>query len=730
MMAEEHDTAHQTAGPAAQAGRGGAGNLAAHVRNLSVRAQTLVACVGAALVAQLLLDQRALLVDRLPGAERWLPLVAAVLYGLSAVLWVLLVRHEALEAAPSTATPDTRSTTADDAVARRSPRQTLGLVVMAVLLGALAYPRFTGNRFTRDGTLCWLLSLLLLALAAWQTRPHVPPPPDGRDADPAPLADCWGLHLNWYLVGLLLVMAVGAFYRFFRINVIPLEMGPDLPHNYNNIRQILQGEYPIFFPSHPGREALFYYLAAPFCRLFGLNHTNIKVAASLIGLATLPAVYLLGKELYDREVGLGAAFFLGISRWHIILGRVGYRATLVPLMISLTWYFLVRGLKTGRTWFYALSGFFLGLGMYTYNAYMAAPFVVLGVLLSQWLVGRGRPLLAHWRQMLLLVLVALFVFIPLGRFAIEEPGTYGYRAATRITSLEQQLPANVVSVLFSNLAKALLMFNVQGDGVHIANVPFQRELGFFSAVLFVLGLAYVLWRWRRGYNVTVLIVGMGMLLPSALALAFPNEVPNAIRAIGVLPAAAVLSAVAVVLLRRRLAALVPAHPAREINLSLALNERVELAWRRPVRWSLRHFLVVLAVVVLGLETWSVYPFYFRDYVQHLPDLNYSISLQMARAIDAFADDGQSFIKIAPYWYDGNAVRAQLRRTDPNWNNELETLDPNASPLVGPAGKVMVLVHPDDQEALRLLREAFPRGVALVNLDNTGKIAFITFYGER
>ena len=60
---------------------------------------------------------------------------------------------------------------------------------------------------------------------------------------------------------------------------------------------------------------------------------------------------------------------------------------------------------------------------------------------------------------------------------------------------------------------------------------------------------------------------------------------------------------------------------------------------------LRSLLIVVAVAALGIEAWSVYPFYFQDYVRHLADLNYSISLQMARAIDAFADDGQSYIKI-------------------------------------------------------------------------------------
>jgi hypothetical protein len=354
----------------------------------------------------------------------------------------------------------------------------------------------------------------------------------------------------------------------------------------------------------------------------------------------------------------------------------------------------------------------------------------LGALLAEFLVGRGRRLLGRWREVLVLFIVALYVYIPLGRYAMEEPAMYGYRVATRVTSLEQGLPTRVLPVFFSNLGRALLMFNVQGDAVFASNVPFQRQLGFLTSVLFVLGVVYVVWRWRQSYNATVLIFGMGMLLPSVLALAFPHEVPSANRAIGAVPAAALLPAMALVLLRRKLAVLLPVHPSQVSSLPLPSGDRPLLAEPGRLTRALRSLLIVVAVVALGIETWSVYPFYFQDYVGHLPALNYSISLQMARAIDAFADDGQSYIMIMPHWYDGNAVRAQLRRTTFSWSNELERLDPDKPPLAGPPGRYMVLVHPDDQATLQTLYRSFPRGVALVNLDNTGNIAFISFYGER
>jgi hypothetical protein len=103
---------------------------------------------------------------------------------------------------------------------------------------------------------------------------------------------------------------------------------------------------------------------------------------------------------------------------------------------------------------------------------------------------------------------------------------------------------------------------------------------------------------------------------------------------------------------------------------------------------------------------------------------------MARLIDDFSDDGDAYIKVWPYWHDGNAVRAQLRRTDQSWNNEIERFDPAQPPLAGNSGKFMVILHPDDREGLALLRQAFPRGIILTQSKPSGDLAMTIFYGER
>ncbi len=684
-----------------------------------------VVCVGAAALAQYWLDSD----QRLPAA--------AVLYALAALLFVLLYGRQTLERA-------------EEPPSGSAGQVSWWPVLGAIACGALAWPHFADNQFTASGTLSWAVGFALLTLAVWP-RGALRDALTGQSRRLQRLV-ARGVPLDWHRLAFLGILAVGAFYRFYQIDQIPLEMGCDLPHIYSNIRMLLRHEFPIFFSSYPGREGLFFYLAAPFCSLFGLSHTTIKMAGSLVGLVTLPAIYLLGKELYDRRVGLVAAFMLSVSHWHIIIGRVGYRAITVPLVLTLMWYALIRALKTQRPHWFALTGLLLGLGLYTYNAFMIVPVLVVLLLLTALLTGRGRTLLTNWPNGVLLFVVAAFTFVPLGRYAYEQPTVFFYRAATRITDLETALPSDLIRTLLDTARRALLMFNYRGDGVFISNVPYLRQLGYGTAILFVLGLAQLLRSWRRGYNLTLLVVLGVMLLPTALSLAFPHEVPNAVRAIGALPAAMLVAAVGGGALWQGLAGHYAGRAPRILRLSASLVEQGEADAVRAdsvradsdcptdepaargvslrLRWSGRWLWLVVAAAAVLAEVQAVYPVYFQRYVQHLPDGNYAISLEVARAIDAFSGNGESYAKVWPYWYDGNAVRAQLRRENQSWANEITQLDAGTAPMAGPAAKFMVIVHPDDAAGLAELQAAFPRGVAVGHHDYEGRVTFITFYGER
>jgi alpha-D-ribose 1-methylphosphonate 5-triphosphate synthase subunit PhnG len=648
------------------------------------RAALAGACLLAALLAQWALDRRVAL-----GVAAGVSVAAGLAMGAVADPWP---RGE--RSAPSTAL-------------RWMPAHSAALASL-VVLGAASFHHLAGNRFHPRALMVWLPGFALLGMAAWS--------PEAARRAWDRVRRCWrqgGVMVRWQHMALLGAMALAAFLRFYRLHEIPLEMGCDLPHNYDNIRQILEGEAPIFFPSHPGREGLFFYLAAPIAAVFGLSHTTIKAVSALIGVLTVPVVYAWGKELCDREVGLVAAIMLAVSHWHVTLTRVGYRAAVLPPVLALMWLFFSRALRTGSRVAYALAGLFLGLVFYTYNAAMVVPLLVVLLLVSEALAGGGRRLAAQGPGLALLAMTAAWVLIPLARYVADDPYQYTYRVATRLTDLEQPLPADLVGTLWRNACRALAMFTYEGDAVFVTNVAFLRQLGYVPAVGFALGIGCCLWRWRDGGG--ALLGGLGvMLLPSMLALAFPQEVPSAVRAIGALPVAMLLAAVGLVQVRRTVAG----AGLSSFIPSAAMHRLGKAA------------LAIGAAAVVGAEARATGVAYFRDYVWQQPDHNYSISLEMARTIAAFGDAGRAYILTAPYWYDGNAVRAQLGRAPAHWDLELAELVPGQPPLDGQPGQTLVIVHPRDAAALEALRAAYAQSIVLEHTTYDGTPAFLAFYGER
>ncbi len=638
-----------------------------------------------------------LLAQRLLDAQI-APAGAVAAYGAAMLLGTVC---RVLRAEPASAEP---------APAREAGGPPLGAIL--VLAGALAVSAFAmlgGNRYTPAGTALWVAAILLLVLGC------LPAPAREWLAGRRPLcADRRRLVIGRSGLALAVAIGIGAFLRLYQLSEIPREMGTDVPHVVGNVRTILEGEYPIFFISYPGREGLFFYLTAPLARWFGLSHTTVKLSSALVGLSCIPLIYLLGKELFDRSTGVAAALLLAMSHWHVICSRSGLRAgSELPLMM-LAWLWLARGLRRGRRWEFLLAGLALGLGMHTYNAFVAVPLAMGALLLGEFVMGRGGRVRAQRGNLLLLVVAALVVFAPLARYAWDDPRWYVFRVATRLTGLERALPDDMLGVLAGNIWRALRMFHFQGDSVYATNVPYLRELGYLTAVLFALGVAQVACRPRKGYNLAVLMTLGITLLPTVLSLAFPQEVPNAFRAIGALPPAMLLAAVGL------------AELWRAVRAGLLLTHEGDSP-RRAAAY------VVAATMGLGLlgglavEASTTARTYLVDFRLSQPRRNYAISLEMARTIDDYSD-GEAYSVSWPHWVDGNAVREQLVRTDPSRWHDVPSIAPGAPPLTDP--RALVIVHPDDTATQSLLREAFPRGVLVTHRDDEGDVAFLAFYGAR
>jgi hypothetical protein len=129
-------------------------------------------------------------------------------------------------------------------------------------------------------------------------------------------------------------------------------------------------------------------------------------------------------------------------------------------------------------------------------------------------------------------LIALAIFVPMLRVWHDYPYDMWQRVINRTTEHEREYQASPASVLAANMGRALLMFNVRGDRSWFTAVPHAPLLDEITGALFMLGVAAWLARLavrRDPVDTFVILAGLIMLLPSALALAFPKENPHAAR---------------------------------------------------------------------------------------------------------------------------------------------------------------------------------------------------------
>lgn len=333
------------------------------------------------------------------------------------------------------------------------------------------------------------------------------------------------------LLVLVLIVLVAAFFRLYNLDGLPPGLHHDEAFNGNDSkpsRVSSYGEYPIFFPENFGREPLFIYLLALSFYLLGVSAFSIRVVSAVVGIATVPALYFLVKEMFpqgkdglSRYGGLLAAFILAISYWHVNFSREGFRLILLPFIEVLTFYFLWRGVWRREKASFACSGFLLGASLYTYSAARLLPpflilFVAYGFLLDRkfW---RG-----YGQGLLLLFLIALITFAPLGYYFLRHPATFTMRVGQVSAVTPGESWDKATRTISTNTAKSLAMFNLRGDDDPRNNLPGRPALDTFLSVGFLLGIILALVRLRKPeYAFSVFWLGV-MLLPTILSDYAPN----------------------------------------------------------------------------------------------------------------------------------------------------------------------------------------------------------------
>jgi hypothetical protein len=637
----------------------------AHVRGIRLPAFTLIA-LFLALVAQSVLEPP----SHLAG-------MAIVLYSLAAFSLLLGLWRD--ETAPATLP------------AAQSSEENYHVLLIPLIIGgvfAVVSFYFMGDDlFTQSNVIAWLTAIFGCTWAFWPTNA----------AHSQSLAHLWtfitrpqwNIKVTRWVVMILALSALIIFFRVYRLNQVPPEMVSDHAEKLLDIGDVLNGQTSIFFPRNTGREGFQMYLTASIILLFhtGLTFLSLKIGTVLAGLVTLPFIFLLGKELGNRETGLIAVAFAGIAYWPNVIARIALRFTLYPLFTAPALYFLVRGLRTSRRRDFILSGLFLGLGLHGYSPFRVVPIVVVITLGLYLLHSKSASDRKHALfGLFIITLISAVIFIPLARYALGHPEMFSYRTMTRLGSLEKPLDAPAWLIFLKNLWRALIMFAWDDGEVWVVSIPHRPALSLVSAALFYMGVVLVIvryWRNRNWQDLFLLFSVPLLMMPSILSLAFPNENP---------------------ILNRTAGAIIPVFIIVGIALDAILS-----AIRKTFasEWGLR-FAWVLGICLFAWSAKQDYQLVFQKYQQEYTLSAWNTS-EMGKIIKSFSESigtpDSAWVVGYPYWVDTRLVGVNAGYPSKDyaiWPDHFgDTLsDPNAK---------LFLINPEDTESMQLLRQLYPLG---------------------
>jgi 4-amino-4-deoxy-L-arabinose transferase-like glycosyltransferase len=145
--------------------------------------------------------------------------------------------------------------------------------------------------------------------------------------------------------------------------------------------------------------------------LFGKTLFAARLPAMLLGAFGVPAVYLLGRELFNRTVGLLAALFMLGWAYQAFFSRIALNQPGDPVFTTLAFYFLLRGLRRQQVIDFFMAGLTLAVAQLFYLGARVAPIVMVVFLL--YLFIRQRPVMVkQWRLLAVMALIAVIVALP------------------------------------------------------------------------------------------------------------------------------------------------------------------------------------------------------------------------------------------------------------------------------------------------------------------------------
>jgi 4-amino-4-deoxy-L-arabinose transferase-like glycosyltransferase len=408
-------------------------------------------------------------------------------------------------------------------------------------------------------------------------------------------------------------------------------------------------------------------------KLLGLSEFSVRLTAALFGIATVAAMFCLGRALFAPWVGFWSALFLAVCPWHLHFSRIAFELIVFPFFFIAGFVLLIRFTHGRRT----LPA---GLALHAACVYAYAP---AALFVPLFLLGFGLlfllDLLRHWRQFLLALLVAAAVLAPAAVFFARQSttGTVYFRRTTFVDFQQPWRPQ--LDRFLGNYQQFFApRFLIQdGDPIFRHAVRGFGEVYPFFIPFVLLGAGSALLRRDRASKLVLWWLALYPVAPSLM-----NEIPSASRGIIGAPVLCLLA-----------------------GLGFAATLRVLrwMAYWRRLGIAVQAAAIAAAAAVLGPQVAAYLHAYFVDYPTYAALTPGAFQFGYRDAIQYMESQRSQYDVLLLSATDTNQpqVFAQFYRPiDPrDWIARRDTgyliIKPEEFSRYSPNQRVLAALHPDD-----------------------------------
>lgn len=310
------------------------------------------------------------------------------------------------------------------------------------------------------------------------------------------------LKENKSLILIILLILFGAFIRIALIDKIPNALNVDEVSAGYEAYSVLN--YGIdrngnFLPVHfvawgSGQNVLYSYLMMPFILIFGLNVVSIRLPMALIGSLALFLFYKLIKNVENKKVAIIGLAFLAICPWHIMKSRWGLESNILPELILLSSFILIKYIKTKNNKLLYLFAGVLGISTYAYGtSYFFVP-VFLGISLIYLLYKKNIKINDAIKVILITSIIALplIIFTIINTFNLPQINL-SFMTIPRLTANRYQEVSSVFSGDFlknslNNFIESIKILVFQNDKLDWNALKWYGICYVFSIPFMILGI--------------------------------------------------------------------------------------------------------------------------------------------------------------------------------------------------------------------------------------------------